>query len=525
MCKIYFLIITILLFQIINCEIIYINNKGCIPGYCKLTCNNNKYYLDNNNQKIIINNKFKKGDIYIYEENNTYTKIEQDKICDYILHLSQEYKQLCISWNDYECQLTYFYEEDKLQHNGIIYQPNHQISKREIDKTKLYFSSKYIDIDMITNKNIQYIIHAAAILNIILNFKDPISKLIYIKKFSYNEFISLLINVISKEFGVKNIVDLNKHYDFRILVDLNDLLPVITRIKNMKLINLEVGDKLQIMTFITSLQNIFDFYNSDTKTSVICNQYIFTKNDCPFNFDILKHCSKIDRDKYLEIIYSILLYSKKLNVNCNNKISFFLGQNSEQLEKIYYLTNKDNNNYFCNNKNNFRDIFLFCEEVTQKNLNTKISGLIEYKNYFDLKVIYPERYIYELNKIITNNITINILQCNQNLKSNLLSVLSSIYTDLILFNKIYNKTEIKETLYNIINILNILKLNVDEMKLFIRNFQIFAYRIDNNKYKNDIEKILNIYNNYNNNDKINLQNNCELLLNKIYIVFNCKSIK
>jgi hypothetical protein len=96
---------------------------------------------------------------------------------------------------------------------------------------------------------------------------------------------------------------------------------------------------------------------------------------------------------------------------------------------------------------------------------------------------------------------------------------------LILFNKIYNKTEIKETLYNIINILNILKLNVDEMKLFIRNFQIFAYRIDNNKYKNDIEKILNIYNNYNNNDKINLQNNCELLLNKIYIVFNCKSIK
>jgi hypothetical protein len=520
----YFLILTILLFKIINCEIIYINNKGCISDYCKLTCNNNKYYLDNNNQNIYINNTFRKGDIYIYE-NNIFNKIEQDQICDYIIHLSQEYKQLCISWNDYECQLTYFYEEAKFQHNGVIYKTtNHIISKRET-KQDIYFSSEYITMTMINENNINNIFHVASILDIILNFKDPISKLIYIKQFSNNEFKKMLINVISSKYGIKKIIDFNKPYDFRILADLDYLLPVINRIKYINPKKLDVGDKLQIMTFITSLQNIFDFYNSDTKTSVICNQYIFTKNDCPFNFDNLKYCSKIDRDKYLEIMYSMLLYSKELDVNCNNKIKNSLGKNSEKFEQMYYLFNKDNNNYFCNNTNNFRDIFLFCEEVTLFNLNKQIFGLIEYKKQIDLKVVYPERYIDVLNKIITNNITKNILQCDQNLKSNLLSVLSSIYTDLIIYNKIYNKNEIKKTLDNIINILNILKLNVDEMQLFIRNFQIFAYRSDNYKYREYIQEIISINNNYNNNDKTYLQNKCNQLLNKIYNVFDCKLIK
>ena len=56
---------------------------------------------------------------------------------------------------------------------------------------------------------------------------------------------------------------------------------------------------------------------------------------------------------------------------------------------------------------NFRDIFLFCEEVTRSNLNKKVSGLIYYKGVIDMKVVYAERYIDELNKIITNNITNN----------------------------------------------------------------------------------------------------------------------
>ena len=174
---------------------------------------------------------------------------------------------------------------------------------------------------------------------------------------------------------------------------------------------------------------------------------------------------------------------------------------------------------------NFRDIFLFCEEVTRSNLNKKVSGLIYYKGVIDMKVVYAERYIDELNKIITNNITKNILQCDQNLKSNLLSVLSSIYTDLVLFNNIHNKIEITKTLDNIINILNILKLNDDEMLIFLRNFKIFAYRKDFGKYKMYIQKIISINNYYNEKVKTYLKRKCTEYINKIYSVVDCTGIK
>jgi hypothetical protein len=514
----YFLILSIFLFKNINCGIVNINDKGCISDYCKLTCNNDKYYLDSDN--IFINKTFRKGDIYFIDEDNKYNKIEQDKICDYIIHLSQEYKKLCISWNDYECQITYINEEKKIQHNNIIYKTDHKKSKRYT--RDIHFSSKYISINDIKNSNAHLIVHAASILDMILKFNNPMLKLEHIKIFSISVFKNLLINVISSEF--EKLVGLDRKYDHRILADLYYLLPFITRVKQMNLFKLEVGDKHQIMTFITSLQNIFDLYDSDLKTSVLCNQYIYTKNNCPFD-KILKDCSGIDRDTYLEIIYSMSLYSNEFNVNCKNRIKNSLGKNNEKFEQMYFLFNKNNNNYFCNNEKNFRDIFLFCEEVTRSNLNKKVSGLIYYKGVIDMKVVYAERYIDELNKIITNNITKNILQCDQNLKSNLLSVLSSIYTDLVLFNNIHNKIEITKTLDNIINILNILKLNDDEMLIFLRNFKIFAYRKDFGKYKMYIQKIISINNYYNEKVKTYLKLKCTEYINKIYSVVDCTEIK
>ena len=53
----YFLILSIFLFKNINCGIVNINDKGCISDYCKLTCNNDKYYLDSDN--IFINKTFR----------------------------------------------------------------------------------------------------------------------------------------------------------------------------------------------------------------------------------------------------------------------------------------------------------------------------------------------------------------------------------------------------------------------------------------------------------------------------------
>jgi len=549
----YTLLLIITLYYNINCDIIRLNDEPCIARYCKVTCIDQYELFYDDTRNIIIDDVLKKGDIRIYDiDSKNYILIDQSNICDYILHLNQYFKRLCISWNDNECQFMNVKLNTYNFNNGIIYTEEKQRYKRSTNN-KISFNSFYPTVEIIkkmTPDTINTIKTNANKLKNAITGYNPVLAVKEIKDFSYSLFKKDLINI-NQQY---NDIERGREFDLRILFDLKDYLKIIryvSGIPNAK--KLQDGDYINIVTYFVLLQNTFEYYNNDLKTSLYCGTRLFDKNsDCPKGMlDGYTTCD--DGDTYLKFLYTAYLDDNfgNNNTKCTELFNSKLGTTKSNSYTHYnFLFNTADNKFFCNNiQNNFLDFYRFCDETVKRdNIVSKINGLIAFNNkVVVLNKQFPERYLREVNKVVTSNQTMKILKCKADLKGQLMSVLSSIYDNLIGFIQRYTKNgndlnekyngDVKKVITSYVNynkelLKNIKKfvltmgLNFDEYDTFLSNLNKKVNQNDEFLYRDYLD-ILSYKHDFNLKDINSLKQKCNkrinLSLREVYCKFTKKN--